>query len=792
MLGFHSMSAWLGGTLSRKFLLLLFGFLALQLAQIAVGIFGVLHVGQESGYINQIGKQRARTLLLGNLVRQAVNAGGWQHGNLALFESTVSSYERFLSRKPPFLADLGEMQEHDRLRAEVHLTWEKNLRPLLHAARQARGPVARAALARYETLAPEQMARLDRLVTLHESNVYQDSRTIALAQAVILGLSLVLGIVGLVMARHLVSRPLRRLIDATRAIAAGAYYRRIVESSRDEIGQLARTFNEMVAAVEQKTLRTMSFNQVAVAITSSLSVSEIVEQILHHGIGLSGMYAVGVAFYDEDKGQFAEWFTRGLSGRFTTQMAFRPGGLADEVFGSSDPVLCSDHPLARHRLSELARDEGIRSYLCLPLASHTARLGVLCFYRTDADLFTSEESHLLSAFARVAAQAIDNARLHARTEDMAVTDPLTGLHNRRWLDGRLREEIQRSQRFGKPLSVLMLDVDHFKRINDRHGHPAGDSVLRRLAEVVEAELREVDMAARYGGEEIVIMLPETEDMNAEQGAQRIRQAVAGTSFRLPDGSDIGITVSIGVGCYPGCAANAEELIARADQALYVAKQSGRNAVALYSDILTAQIEKNPNRIVELLQEDVGNIPAIVTAVAAKALFYRGHTGVVEQTALRLAEALALSPEARQALRLASELHDIGMAAVPEIVLNKTTGLTEAEGRQIRQHPAIAAQLLEQVPALRHIVPIVRHHHERWDGGGYPDGLKGGAIPYLARVLAVADAYGSIISDWPGRRAELPAVALAALRSGAGTQLDPEIAAALVRALSQDAPCMALT
>ena len=246
------------------------------------------------------------------------------------------------------------------------------------------------------------------------------------------------------------------------------------------------------------------------------------------------------------------------------------------------------------------------------------------------------------------------------------------------------------------------------------------------------------------------MFPETDDSAAKHGAERIRRAVASTSFDLPDGGEIGVSVSIRAACYPGSAAGAEELIARADQALYLAKQAGRNRVVLYRDMLIAEIEKDPNRIVELLREGPQNIQPVVTAVAAKATTYRGHNDVVEQIAMRLAEALDLPVAEREALRLASQLHDIGMVVIPDAVLNKKTALTPAEWQQIRQHPAVAAQLLEQVPALRPLAPIVRHHHERWDGGGYPDGLKGEAIPYLARVLAVADLW-LMISDWLGQR-----------------------------------------
>ncbi|HJW81101.1 MAG TPA: diguanylate cyclase [Acidiferrobacterales bacterium] len=784
---------WLGRTLTRKFSLLLLGFLLLQVAQLVLGVLGVLHLGEEGGFINEAGRQRYRTLLVAVRGEEALAAGKSTAEVTGLrmeMDAYFGRFRIFLDGDRGIEGRAFHNARHDALRAAVAQAeeiWRSELRPLVVVFEGAPPPATRKALARYKALAPVQVARLEAIVTMLEHDVRDNTAGLARFSALLLAVSLLLGVLGLFLARRIVSRPLRHLIDTTKEITAGAYGRRVTVVAHDEIGQLAETFNRMLDAVGEKTERIMALNRVAAAITSSLSVPEIVNQILPHGIDLSGMQAVSLTFYDEHKGQFGESFVNGLSDKFIGQMQFRPGGLADQVFTSGEPVLCSDHAQAVHKLSQSARDEGIRSYLCQPLLSHASRLGVLCFYRTDSETFSAEETSLLSAFARLAAQAIENARLHARTEEMAVTDVLTGLHNRRWLDGRLQEEVQRSQRFGKSLSVLMLDIDHFKRINDQYGHPAGDAVLKRLVEVVADQLREVDIAARYGGEEFVVMFPETEDTAAKHGAERIRQAVASASFALPGGHEIGVTLSIGVACYPSSAAGAEELIARADQALYLAKQVGRNRVVLYRDMLTAEIEKDPNRIVELLREGPQNIQPVVTAVAARAAFYRGHNDAVEQTAARLAEALDLPVAEREALRLASQLHDIGMAVIPEAVLNKKTALTPAEWRQIHQHPAVAAQLLEQVPALRPLAPIVRHHHERWDGDGYPDGLKGEAIPYLARVLAVADAYGSLISDWPGRKAESPDAALAALRAAAGTQLDPLLVERCLQVLETKTP-----
>ena len=303
--------------------------------------------------------------------------------------------------------------------------------------------------------------------------------------------------------------------------------------------------------------------------------------------------------------------------------------------------------------------------------------------------------------------------------------------------------------------------------------------------MLASQFRDVDVVARYGGEEFVVILPEISGSAAKEVAERVRRAVATTSFALPDGREIGMTVSIGISCYPSCAASPEAAVNTADQALYIAKQAGRNHVLLYSETLKARIVKDPDLIVTLLNESPDNVLPVVTAVAAKAPFLHPHTDKVLETVALLARALGLTAEERDALHLATQLHDIGMAAIPDALLAKTTALTPEEWEIIKQHPVTGAAYLEQVPALCRLAPLVRHHHERYDGAGYPDGLKGEAMPKLARVLAVADAYGSMVSDWPGHAAVPPAQARARLKAGAGTQLDSGMVDALLSALEEE-------
>ncbi len=333
-------------------------------------------------------------------------------------------------------------------------------------------------------------------------------------------------------------------------------------------------------SIRHQTAQLAALNMVAIAISSSLGLQDVLAKIMQQGIELTGAKAACVAFYDQDNGTFREWHTQGLSDRFVDHMSFRPGGLADEAFKTGSPILSNDRPGAAHPLSRLAREEGLQCFLCLPLTSRDYPMGVLYFYRCDRDTFLGGEISLLTIFASLAAGAIHNARLHAQTQDMATTDPLTALYNRRALDARLECEILRSQRYGKPFSLMMLDIDHFKQVNDTHGHAAGDAVLSQLGAILTRETRDVDVVARYGGEEFVVTLPETTIEPTRQVAERIRKKVAETPFVLPHETTVHITVSIGLACFPDAAAGtAEEILGRADRALYISKHLGRNRVS---------------------------------------------------------------------------------------------------------------------------------------------------------------------------------------------------------------------
>ena len=788
--GRNGIGGWVGRTLTRKFALLLSGFLALQMLQIGLGIYQVREVSEEAELLSGVGK--IRPLLLADLGRRALAPGDAQARSWQTFRERFALhdgiYRRLREEYEPKKADL----HYGRIAGvvlEASETWERELRPLLLAVDPDHPQAATAALARFAVLAPAQVDRIARLVVLFEQEIALETRRAMRNHVLIFALSMALVLLAVWLVRRHVTHPLQRFIETSQAIADGAHDRHVRISSRDELGDLAETFNRMADAIGEKTARLTALNETAIAITSAPNLREKLNDIMRYGASLTGSKAACIAFYDQETQLFKEWVTHGLSEHFVQNMSFRPDGLADEAFTTTTTVgtciLSNDRPETKHQLSKLARDEGIRSFICLPLTSHASRLGVIYFYRTDRDTFTSDEIDLLRTFSSLAAGAIEEARLRDHLAELARTDALTELANRREFDARLAGEHARAHRYGKPYAFMLLDIDRFKEVNDTYGHAAGDAVLKVLADIIRKQLRDADIPARYGGEEFAMILPEISGGAAKPVAERIRRTVAATPFRLPDGREIGITVSIGVSCYPNCADTPRGVVERADQALYVAKEAGRNRVVLYREMLKAQIEHDPTRIVALLNESLDNIQPVVTAISAKASFFRGHARAVEQAARRLAQALELSAADTVVLRQASRLHDIGMAVIPDAILNKTTTLTEEEWSQVRRHPAVAADWLEQVPALKHLAPIVRHHHERLDGSGYPDGLKGEAAPYLARVLAVADAYASMIAEWPGHEGMKTGEAKIALKGRRRPAVRPDIVEALLRMLETE-------
>jgi two-component system cell cycle response regulator len=355
----------------------------------------------------------------------------------------------------------------------------------------------------------------------------------------------------------------------------------------------------------------------------------------------------------------------------------------------------------------------------------------------------------------------------------AITDGLTGLHNRRFFEAALTLEVEQAARSARDLGLLVLDIDHFKRVNDAHGHQAGDRVLREIAGRLGAAIRSGDVVARYGGEEFVVLLRDTSLDALPETAERLRHAVADEPVVLVDGAWIAITVSIGGAARPVHARSADELVRVADQALDAAKRLGRNRI---------QIGRPPGPTVVVDERGEDAVLAYLERLADEIDARQAgeeHSSAISRWAGAIADHLGLGPDVRRNCELAGRLHDIGKIVVPDEILLKPGPLTDRELAVMRRHPVQGARLVGLASGLQQVAQIVRQHHEHFAGGGYPDDRAGHDIRIEARIVAVCDAWAAMRANRAYRGAVSLETARQQLRVWSGTQFDPAVVAAFL-------------
>jgi diguanylate cyclase (GGDEF)-like protein len=385
------------------------------------------------------------------------------------------------------------------------------------------------------------------------------------------------------------------------------------------------------------------------------------------------------------------------------------------------------------------------------------------------------ESRLGIAINRIAASLAD-------THDRATIDRLTGVANRQVLLAALFAEVERASRYERPLCVAFVDIDHFKAVNDTHGHGVGDVVLRGVAQTIKANLRQTDVIGRYGGEEFMLLLAETEVEDGATLTEKLRDLVQRLRFAVDPNTTISVTISIGIAGGVGQQLRVDNLVRDADAAMYSAKSLGRNQTYIFAEPDDdARVPRAPispagrARAVELGRAAREAATASLTSVISPLPHYGGQPSALIATIVSaMGYQLALGDVEIERLRIAAILHDVGKVAVPIEILEKPSSLTSAEWRSVVQHPRIGQVILEQATALKDAVPIILHHHERFSGHGYPYGLRGNDIPLGARIVAVADAYDAMTHDRPYKQAMSHDQAIFELRRHAGTQFDPEL------------------
>ena len=367
------------------------------------------------------------------------------------------------------------------------------------------------------------------------------------------------------------------------------------------------------------------------------------------------------------------------------------------------------------------------------------------------------------------------ADLRTRIADSNRNDPLTGLLNRRAFEELLELELERAARAGRPISVIVGDIDGFRAINERHGHAAGDLALQAIAQNALKWKRRIDLAARIGGEEFALLLPETDERGAFIVAERLRRA----THRSFVDSGPGVAFSFGVATAPAHAADGVGLLRAADSAAAAAKDLGGDRTVIYSDEVARMLAEMGGQAGEELQ--LATVIALAEALDIRDTGTGQHSHTVGRYAEMMARELGLAEERVERVRLAGLLHDIGKIGISDLVLSKPGPLDADEWQEMRTHPEIGARLLSRAE-FEDLRAWILAHHERPDGLGYPHKLSGDQIPLEARILAVADAYEAMTADRCYRPALGESAARAELEAGAGTQFDAPVVAAFLRVL----------
>jgi diguanylate cyclase (GGDEF)-like protein len=415
--------------------------------------------------------------------------------------------------------------------------------------------------------------------------------------------------------------------------------------------------------------------------------------------------------------------------------------------------------------------------LSLIAGSYALVLGLTSSFVEGAPRWLATMASALAAAVLVSALRARVSEIVSRLADAARTDPLTGLQNRRGFEESFQTEVERAAREGRELAVVLGDLDHFKSLNDRLGHPAGDAALVRVGQLFLAGMRRPDSVARTGGEEFALLMPQAGGEMAWAVAERMRTTVE-EAFR---GDSVPLTVSLGLASYPRDGVTADALLAAADQALYAAKQLGRNRSVIYSEEIAPLVSQRAASADVQLATLLGLAEALDMRDSGTA----DHCRTVGRYCALIADKLGLAPDRVKRIETAGILHDVGKIGLPDEILRKPGALTAEEWLPLRRHPEIGARILSD-DAFADIREWIVAHHERLDGKGYPRQLAGDDIPLEARIIAVADAYEAMTGDRVYCAARSPEDARTELLRCAGTQFDPMIVAAFVAALREAA------
>ena len=494
-------------------------------------------------------------------------------------------------------------------------------------------------------------------------------------------------------------------------------------------------------------------------------------------------------------------------GRFAEALIHKKIVQSNDLRGAISYVIPG---LSEENIDNVLSKMSSKSIIIIPIYTRQKPFGWLVVL-SSRNTLTDSETDFLSMFAQQVEMAITIADLFDAVKEQAVTDGLTGLYNRRYFEEYLDKEVKRAQRQNQPFSIIGIDLDFLKKINDAYGHAYGDIAIKAVADVLKHNARTVDTAARLGGEEFSVILPGVDSKGAMVAAERIRKAIEETPL-----DTIGhITASIGVGTFLEHSDNIEEIIELTDQAMYQSKRNGRNRVTIakpasetswqevavhaFIDVLSkhnipvdkqlsdeiCEKLKNSNNQTEPQREILYSIADMMTKIY-NPLHAKGAIKSKVQVAVSLAKRFDLSKEEIDKLRVAILLYDIGNLVLPQEILQKAGPLTDDERQHIKEHPVIAArEILKPISYIQDILPIIEHHHENWDGTGYPNRISKDEIPLSSQIILIVDSYFALLEQRAYRSKLSPQEALAEIKKDAGKKWNSTLVNEFVTLIEND-------
>ncbi len=528
--------------------------------------------------------------------------------------------------------------------------------------------------------------------------------------------------------------------------------------------QMAGLNENLENVVEQRTGQLAALQRLTRAINNTLNFDEVLsESIRHTKIALN---ASGVSVWLlKDNGP-----------------GIPPSPYLKTIDGISDDELLisslSDMPLNHSVDSTLvhSKDRAVWNCLRAPLNWQNRVIGMVGVLRQNGT-FAQGDEDLLESIGIEIGTALEHARQHSDALAAADRDSVTNLLNHRAVHQRLDRMFSEAKSEETTLAIMMVDLNNFKLFNDTYGHVTGDQVLKKVAKVLNEECDEKTLTARYGGDEFMVVLPNATAERAHILATKIRTRLKDEGFSRPsEDRTVPISLSFGIACYPNDGQSRHELLTIADSNLYNAKNSDEGIVFM-SDSQRTNRELRAEASFEVLD-------ALITAVDNKDRYTRKHSEDVTEYALWMAEELGLSEETMRTLRIGGLLHDVGKIGVPDEILRKPGRLTPEEFENMKRHPRLGELIVGGIPGMESIIDAVRSHHERWDGNGYPDQLSGEQIPFMGRLLAVADAFSAMTTDRPYRKGMDMSTALQEIRANIGTQFDPSMAQSFISACAK--------